>query len=262
MYIPLVNRILNSHQHSATGHSPYELTFGSSMAIDRRMLQTDVIIREKPTTPQAYVTNLNNALAHVQASGLSTIEDTIVERYLAAPETVVPFTVGDYVLYRNMRIVTKKLQKFSPPLVGPLRIKNTLLGDFYELQDLVQDVSVFAHASDMRAFPHCDSDEMAQRIAQTDYDEHQVIKILGHTEKPVQFQVKYQDGDELWLPFKDVKYLDLVAEYCTTKAKHDPFLKTLLQKLQQVIAVGPRMRKGRGALASASDLVGRTTKRR
>ena len=41
-YIPLVNRILNAHVHSAIGIFPYELLFGSEVARDMHMLKSDL----------------------------------------------------------------------------------------------------------------------------------------------------------------------------------------------------------------------------
>ena len=46
-YIPLVNRILNAHVHSAIGISPYELIFGSEVARDMYVLKSDLPIQSK-----------------------------------------------------------------------------------------------------------------------------------------------------------------------------------------------------------------------
>jgi transposase InsO family protein len=131
-YIPLVNRILNAHTHSATGVSPYELIFGSEQTKDRSMLKTDIPFPERfmttPTpkdwNPDHYVRSLNNALSTIAQHGLINLEDTILTNYGKSPQTSaeITFKPDDYVLYRNYRITTGTMLKLKPLFCGPVRL--------------------------------------------------------------------------------------------------------------------------------------------
>ena len=112
-----------------------------------------------------------------------------------APETTTTYSAGDYVLYRNFRTSTRKLKKFSPNLIGPLRVVSRLIGDFYELKDVVQDVPMFAHAADISLY-NCSSDEEARKIACSDHDEFVVDKVTAHVTDPtLLFKVHYKDNN-------------------------------------------------------------------
>jgi len=93
-YIPLVNRILNAHVHSAIGISPYELIFGLEVARDMHMLKSDLPIQSKFVEkgfrgkgPHAYVRVLNQAMLRANDHALINLQDLIVNNHAKEPLT-------------------------------------------------------------------------------------------------------------------------------------------------------------------------------
>ncbi len=258
-YIPLVNRILNAHIHSAIGCTPYEVIFGTKQATDRKMLHEQLpyvheryLNFEKNWNPGAYVRDLQNALDTIGDHALLNLQETLMQNHDKAPETTTTYSAGDYVLYRNFRTSTRKLKKFSPNLIGPLRVVSRLIGDFYELKDVVQDVPMFAHAADISLY-NCSSDEEARKIACSDHDEFVVDKVTAHVTDPtLLFKVHYKDNNNSfsWLPFRDVKYLEQAKSYADKNKKDFDELRKLKWPDPNAATIGKRAKKGRGHTGS------------
>ena len=109
--------------------------------------------------------------------------------------------------------------KFSPPLIGPLRVVKDFNNDFYQLLDIVQDEPAFAHGCDLRPF-NCPNDQRALEIAASDYDEliiRSVTRHLGDPDKLGQlyFEVTFNDDPTITtlLPYREVKYVQIVRDY-------------------------------------------------
>ena len=255
-FIPLVNRILNSHIHSAIGITPYELVFGTRMATDMKMLQSDLPVKEEYLTPEgfkgkgpdAYVRALNNAVLKANDHALIHLQDLIMKNHEKASTTDIQYKEGDYVLYANNRYATKKLLKFAPSWAGPVKVIKQLQGDFYKLHDLVQDLDMLSHASDMRLFP-CDNDEKAIEVARHDYKETTVSKVLSHSGgtpngPPLLFELESNKKDIFWLPFKDIRFIPIVEKYVKDNKSSYPELQKLKFQVNQTLTA--RARKGRG----------------
>jgi hypothetical protein len=121
----------------------------------------------------------------------------------------------------NFKSKTKMLGKFAPIYVGPLRVIKQLYGDFYSLQDLVQDTRTIAHASDLIAF-ECDNDADAISIAKSDYNEFTVTQINSHTilnEDPskisnIFFNVTFDDGEtQSLMPVRNLLFVEAAQIY-------------------------------------------------
>ena len=146
------------------------------------------------------------------------LEDTIVDKFSKNQTTDIRYNKGDHVLYRNLRITTSAAKKFSPVLLGPLKVKDILVGDFYLCHDLVQDKPLYCHARDMRLFT-CYSDDVAVEIAASDSNEFIIDKIIGHHGDPTslntfRIEVTFKGSDTPHsLPIRDLQYVNLVRDY-------------------------------------------------
>jgi hypothetical protein len=177
-YIPIVQRILNSNEHAATGFSPAELLFGTQFVRDMKLLVPT--LQPLTETAVAHVRNLNTVLMTCRANALLSQEDQIISELAAEPTTTDAFTPGEYVLYQNVMMTTRKLNKFAPVFCGPVRVLNNSFDDFYELQDLVQDKTFFAHARHLQPYTAQITDDQARDIAKHDYGEWTVQSITSH----------------------------------------------------------------------------------
>jgi len=152
IYIPIVQRILNAQTNITTGFSPYHLVFGTMVTQDLKMLESPTFEIATIKDPSAFVRNLDNSLNIVFREGLASVEDTILRYYLQQPQSDVRFEIDQYVIMPNHRHKAQALGKFSPQLIGPLKVVKDFNNDFYELRDLVQDEPIFAHGCDLRIF--------------------------------------------------------------------------------------------------------------
>jgi hypothetical protein len=123
------------------------------------------------------------------------------------------------------------LKKLSPTYLGPYRVIKALTGDFYEVQDHVQDKTLYTHARDMRLFEGINSDQQALELGRSDTNEHFVEKIIGHVGDPTKlrnfrFLIKFDDdGTVTHLPLKEVEFVPMVHQ-CV---KDNPELSILLK---------------------------------
>ena len=218
-YLPLVQRILNSQTTAATGYSPHHMIFGTATTRDLKVLEAPPLDIASIRDPHKYLRELDNTLNIVFKSGLTSLEDTVIHNYLKQPVSNVSYKVGDYVLMPNHRARTLALGKFSPPLIGPLRVVKNFNNDFYQLLDIVQDEPAFAHGCDLRSF-NCPNDQRALEIAASDYDELIIRSVKQHIGDPdklgqLYFEVTFNDDQTITtlLPYREVKYVQIVRDY-------------------------------------------------
>ena len=223
-YIPIVNRILNTRIHSATGFSPYHLLFGTELANDLNLfsgppLELDTLDNQTPTE---HIRMLDTVLNCCYRAALGNIEDGILQNHAKRPVSEVTFTEGSYVMLTNYKSTTRKLGKFAPLYIGPFRVSKNLQNDFYSLKDLVQDTTSVAHASDLAAF-NCTTDAQALQIAKSDYNEFIVSSINSYTQlgdpsktTGLFFNVTFEDGEtQSLIPFKNLLHVDIAREFVT-----------------------------------------------
>jgi len=245
LFIPIVQRILNAQTNITTGFSPYHLIFGRAVTQDLKALESPAFEIASITDPSEFVRSLDNTLNIVFQSGLASVEDRIMRNYLRQDSSDTIFAEGQYVVMPNHRHRAQALGKFSPQLIGPLRVTRSFNNDFYELKDLVQDETVFAHGCDLRTFT-CENDTDALKIAATDYNEliiHAVISHEGNPDKLGQlyFVVTFSDDPSMTtsLPYKEVKYVQIVRDYID---RHKDILSTAAKNLRKQEKATPTKR--------------------
>jgi transposase InsO family protein len=234
-YIPIVQRILNSNEHAATGYAPSELLFGTAFVRDMKLLVP--ALEPIQDTAVAHVRNLDTVLQTCRANALLAQEDQTLKDLAAQPTTTDVFRQGDYVLYQNIMMSTRKLAKFAPVFCGPVRVLRNCFDDFYELQDLVQDKRFFAHARHLQPYQAEMTDEIAQNIAKHDYDEWTVHSVVSHdvddgalaSPTTTKFTVLFEGSD---IPvtgqrFKDLRFVPVVQDYIRAKKDLSPLIKLL-----------------------------------
>ena len=220
MFLPIVMRQVNAQVHSAHGTSPHHIIFGTELSNNMQMFMHDKPFTDysKLNDTGTLIKDLDNKLDIVYKHALAHLEDTIVDKFGKNQTTDITYNKGDYVLYRNLRISTSAARKFAPVFLGPLKVVNTLVGDFYLCHDLVQDKPLYCHARDMRPF-NCYSDDVAIGIAKSDYNEFIIEKVIGHEGDPTSLNnfriiVTFEGSDTPHhLPIRDLQYVNLVRDY-------------------------------------------------
>jgi hypothetical protein len=236
-YLPIVQRILNSHETVATGFAPATMLFGSNMVLDQKLLLDIQPLAEREEVPLEYVRVLDDLLLLLRQEGLLVSEDRALDAYEETPATSSHkiFSPGDYVLYANFLSVTGRLGKLSPRFVGPAKVVARLSDDFYTLLDIVQDKNIYAHAKHLIKFnaQGYDENELLD-MACSDYMEHTVHYIVGHelhdpalreTRGNLRFTVAFSNDlrghkGHPGLRWRDLQYVPVFQEYVRTKLKH------------------------------------------
>jgi hypothetical protein len=181
------------------------------------------------------VRDLDNVLNICYKQGLYNAEQLILENYSKAPASSLILPANSYALMTNFKSTTKKLGKFAPMYVGPVKIIEQSYGDFYIIKDLVQDTQTVAHIMNLVPF-ECASDDEAREIAASDYNEFFVARVTGHKQfgtenltSKLYFTVEFDDGDiDSFAPLHDLLFVEEAKNYVL---KHQPELAAALLKL-------------------------------
>ena len=220
LYLPIVQRVINSTPHSATGSTPMRLMFGDAVTCNRELLTTGTT---GPTQcVEDYIQKLNERVQLITKLSQDH-QQRVVDEYLAkSPETPTTFNVGDYVLvsYPN-RPPTKLNAKWR----GPLIIVE-VSGNTYTCQNLTTLKNISYDISRLKKF-HLSDGINPKSIAAADTCELEVEAIVDHrgsTRKrsKMKFRVRwlgYEPEEDTWEPFKNVKDLQALDEYVNQHPK-------------------------------------------
>jgi hypothetical protein len=223
LYLPLVQRIINTSVHSSIGTTPSRVVFGDKAYLDRGFGTNDLPTQNNDSehiTYEDHIQELNEHLkdiASVSAQHQKKIFDAYLQKSPIDPTT---FNVGELVL---VSYPDRPPDKLTANWRGPLVVQS-VENQTYFCQDLITlHVSPF-FVDRLKRFTT--SEEMVydpQALAALDKDELVVDAIVGHTGSPhnrkdMTFRVRWK-GDEVaedswepWQSMKDLQALDLYIE--------------------------------------------------
>ena len=233
--IPLctIKYFLNHLISSETGISPYEATFGSSSAIQQKIIE---IPKDFPKN-NALLCILNDSILAANAVLSEHIEK--VERKRAEKNVKQTYVPGDFIMYK---IPQSKL-KVKSPLLGPYRVisheNNNIL-----CQHPCKTYTQVLHAENVYIF--YGTYEQALDTALRDDDQFFVTEILNYRGNPekrseMEFLVLYQDESTHWIKYSsDISSTEIFETYCSTypelnivlqhSSKQKSFIRTLNAK--------------------------------
>lgn len=166
--LPLVQRIINSTPHSATGVAPAKMLFGGLVTLERGLLLA---------TPQEagminvaqYVDKLSQAQSAIISASQKHQEQVMAKRIAGSPASPTKFAVGDYVV--AMYPKNKPPTKLHPRWMGPFRVRD-VEGQTYKCQDLVSGLLRTFHLTRLRAY---DATMTIDPVAIAAVDSHEYI---------------------------------------------------------------------------------------
>jgi len=130
--LPFTNRILNSTVHSSTGMSPAEITFESSIRLNRGilapLLEGEIDTVWKNCTYKEYITNMWSTQQSLIARARANLQEKDTKQILKKNEKndneVTKFPIDSYVLTENSSywLVRKEPNKLKPILKGPFKV--------------------------------------------------------------------------------------------------------------------------------------------
>jgi hypothetical protein len=216
--LPLVQRILNSTVQASTGFAPAEMVYGGLVSLDRGILgestsgaelkDCDAYVKELRRVQEELVSVAQLRLAKVRDKRV-TVEDKVMEKGFKE------FKVGDLVIAPKTGG-----SKLDFRWKGPFRVAEKLGSTRYGCSDLRTGELHQFDVSSLRLF-ECPDDVDPLEVAAMDEGEYVVDCILNHrlegTKKKNRthyyFLVKFQDGGEEWIPYMEVRDLEVFTDY-------------------------------------------------
>jgi hypothetical protein len=217
--LPLVQRILNATVQSTTGCAPAEMVFGGMVSLNR-----DLIVSREVSTDSSliqsseYVRELREMQDNIVAASqrhMATVLDKRVEAAQLEDREKKEFKEGELVL--SFRHGGSKLDM---KWCGPFRVVNKANANIYNCLNLRTKKMVQLDVSSLKLFkcpPHVDP----VAVAGMDEGEYLVEAIVAHrlegTKKKNRthyyFLVKFEDGEEEWIPYWEVRELEAFDLY-------------------------------------------------
>ena len=220
IYLPLLQRIINSEVHSSTGVSPAQIIFGNAITLDRGVYQTPPAPRNDDRRPlSAYMANLLLQQKNIIEIAIKHQRHKD-ELSLRAGIGILPteFPINSYVLaeYPEGHPPTK----FHTPKRGPLKVLS-YVGRKYKLLNIVTNKEETMDISRLSPFTYDNSTIDPRLIANGDYQVFDVERILEHSGNPkrkssLDFLVQWVGMDssfKRWLPWKELVNNSLLHKY-------------------------------------------------
>jgi hypothetical protein len=189
IYLPMVQRIINSKIHDSIGVSPANLLFGNSINLDNQLLK-NVNISE-PQQLSVWVSDMLNkqnqflkiAEKHQRIKNMKHLNKEIDE--------LTVFPINSYVL---LSYPTRPPNKLATQLAGPFRVVSSV-GANYEILDLISNKIKNVHISRLKPF-YFEKQNNPRLIANKDklvWDVEKIIRHEGLTTKKtsMKFVVKW-----------------------------------------------------------------------
>jgi hypothetical protein len=216
--------LINSHDSSETGLSPFEAHFGSDEATYFKLPEN---LSEKDQTHE-FVKLLNENLKYLTEKSLEFQRKIIAERTANnVPERQNMYQSGDFVLFDPSAQMLKS--KLTPHYLGPYVVINQVKNDV-TVRHLSSGVVSVLHVERLKRF-YGDLVQ-AKNAANIDYDQYEVERILGYTGDPtsrasMEFEILFKAGDTLWKRYcRDIYDTTYFEEFCRARSELLPLLTT------------------------------------
>ena len=212
LYLPLVQRIINSTEHDAVGTTPVSLIFGNTVKLDRHTVDQPYF-REPPQNVNyhKYMDNLiscqNKLILKTQGYLQKRDSHKLTTRQ---PQTHTEFLTNSYVLVQPHTTNETPL-KGEPRWLGPFRVVNHI-GSRYTVQNLITLKTEDFHISKLKEFLYDPARTDPNQIARMRNDYFEVDSILQHTGdtksvKTLQFLVRWKglgSASDSWEPWSSL----------------------------------------------------------
>jgi len=217
MYLPLVQRILNSEIHDSIGVSPAQLLYGNAINLDRGIfLPFDAVpsLNNLSDFTQEML-NTQNRLLHEASKRQQAKRYAYLNNDKNRDKPITEFPVNSFVLvaYPDNQVTGKRgPNKQLTPLRGPLRV-HSIVGNTYKLINLINNKVETVNINRLVPFYFDPEVHDPMHIAAKDYSEFPIEQILTHRGDParksqMEFKVRWQGYTSLedtWEPWKTLR---------------------------------------------------------
>jgi len=246
--LPLVQRIINTMPHTATGISPADI-ITPCLNLQRRILIDQELevyeaVQQSCTFPE-YINEMLNRQAYLiekaQANLKSRDAKHLERKSLEYDEELTRFPIGSYVLAEKLNFFTirKETDKLKPYLKGPFRVES-FSEDFsqYTVRNLVTNNIRTYHVKKLKAFQARPEDTDLTKYAVRD-DNFWIVKSVkdfrpknfdaSTSRKSLEFKVEWEiDESQTWEPWSYVRNLQALRDYVHSASCKNKVLKKLV----------------------------------
>ena len=217
LYLPMVERILNSATNSSIGVSPAQLVFGNSVQLDRGLLNP-MGMQKTVKTLSEFSAKMLSAQSHYIEAAIATQKAKDELQHMKQDEITV-YPINSYVLVAYRDAPPSKLHT---NLRGPLRVVNIREDNEYTLQNLVTNEMEDVHITQLRPFYFDEESTDPRMEANKDDRVVEVETILNHqgdprgSRKEIFFEVKWKNKAEKhneWLPYSKLRHNTVLHDY-------------------------------------------------
>jgi hypothetical protein len=223
LFIPLVQRIINSEVSSVTGVSPNALRFGDTVDLDRGIFIPLEPTSEPVTQYSAWSQQMLDMQARLIAVAESRQREVDAKHLSAIPARVTTFEPNSFVLVQYPAGLggPRPPTKAHTFLRCPLRVVSHI-GAHYTLFNLVSNKEEpDIHVTRLTPFYYDPAHVDPVDVARADANEYVIGAILAHSGDPklkssLDFLIRwegYDESDDLWLPWKSVRLNSKVHDY-------------------------------------------------
>jgi hypothetical protein len=202
-----VQYILNSRDHSQTGTTPYNLTFGDRSAIVPEFPPTDPNWLKDEGGRKDYASQLNQNLKILLEHSQTYQEALLQEKQQdisSGPKT--SYVAGEFVFHRRRDIMD--VETLTARNQGPFEvIEHKQNSNTVRVRDLIKNNYKELHMSELIRFKG--TAQQAYELALTDSNQFVIKEILGYSGSPakrtsMEFRVLFANGTISWLPYSEM----------------------------------------------------------
>ena len=225
IYLPMVQRIMNSHPIGTTGVTPAQLLFGNAVSLNDRILMKPLgYVESRP------LLKVTSDMLDMQARCIQRHTEYLKEldtRHLATPydtsKKVDNFPIGSYVLVEYTDSTLKGRgppHKLMPFKRGPYKVVSHI-GTRYTLLDLITNKHEDVLIHRLHPFNYDEANLDPKEVAGRDLQEYKVEKILSHEgneqlKSSLRFLVRwtgYDSSFDTWESRKNLRLVDRLHDY-------------------------------------------------
>ena len=235
IFLPLVQRIMNSSVSASTGVTPASIIFSNAVDLDKGLLP-DAAKRaaeyEEGKPLNEYLCKLLKNQAHIIALAQST-QYTINQEHMRRKNNqgnqVTGYDINDYVIYEHpASLLTgdSRPDKLAMHYKGPYRI-TAIDGSRITIQNLVNTQITIAHISQLRPFiydPIYINPVEVARNAGEEFEIDSIVAVRGKRNRHsrllrTDLEIKvhwlgYSDRYDTWEPYSEMKLNETFQQYC------------------------------------------------
>ena len=234
--LPLIQRVMNTFEHSSIGCAPSQIIFGNSVDLDRIILHPtknkDLHTEDSPTYPE-YVYKMLNLQAQIIARAQS-IQETIANQHISnklrSLRDTTDYNLNDYVLWElpdNQLTKDSRKDRLSSHYRGPYRVITSREGTV-EIQNLITKQIHKVITNHLKPFnydPRIIDPFTVALHAQQEFFPEEILDIFGTRNKKTRrynrtdllLKVRwmgYSSHWDSWEPYSELKTSDVFKKFC------------------------------------------------